>query len=338
MRLGIFGGGSWGTALAILWATKGHPVKLWMRNTERVKEFREAGCNTRYLPQAPFPDSLEVSSDLLETLEQSQLVCLAVPLQAYRSFLEQIKDHLTSYHQILILSKGIEVDTLMLPTQIVCDVLGQEWSDRTFTLSGPSFAKEVAENKPTTVVLAGSDADRLKTLQRALNCPTFRMYRNRDVVGTELCAGLKNVIAIASGMSQGLGLGHNTIAGLITRGLAEISRLTVALGGKRETCSGLAGMGDLILTCTGSLSRNLQVGQRLARGESMEEALANLGMVAEGVHTCRAAWQMSRQKEVELPITDAIYHILYQGLAPREALGRLMSRSLKSEHHGEENM
>jgi len=335
MRLGILGGGSWGTALGILWAKKGHPVQLWVRNPENAKKFQENRCNTKYLPDTPFPENLEATNDLEGVIENSQLICLAVPLQAYRSFLRSIADQLADYHQIVILSKGIELETHQLPTQIVLDVLGTEWRNRTYTLSGPSFAKEVAELKPTTVVLAGNNTDRLTTLQKALNCPSFRMYRNRDVTGVELCAALKNVIAIASGMSQGLNLGHNTIAGLITRGLAEISRLAVALGGKQETCAGLAGMGDLILTCTGSLSRNLRVGQALARGENLQTALDNLGMVAEGVQTCRSANQLGKQLGVDLPITNVINRILYEGLSPKDALEALMSRSLKSEHQSE---
>lgn len=335
MKLGILGGGSWGTALGILWAQKGHPVQLWVRNAQDAETFEKERRNTKYLPDTPFPDNLTATNDLEGVINNSQLICLAVPLQAYRAFLRKIKDQLADYHQILILSKGIELETHQLPTQIVLDVLGHEWKNRTYTLSGPSFAKEVAELMPTTVVLAGNNTERLTTLQKALNCPTFRMYRNRDVAGVELCAALKNVIAIASGMTQGLNLGSNTMAGLITRGLAEISRLAVALGGKQETCAGLAGMGDLILTCTGSLSRNLRVGQALARGEDLKSALNNLGMVAEGVHTCRSAWQLGRQLGVELPITNVINQILYEDLSPRDALEALMSRSLKSEHHSD---
>ncbi len=331
MKLGIFGGGSWGTALAILWARHDHPVTLWMRNRESAQRFRTEKRNTRYLPDIRFPEKLEVETDLVGTIRECELVCLAVPLQAYRGFLNQIKQHLTARHQLIILSKGIELDTHFLPSQIVRDMLGRDWDSRTFTLSGPSFAKEVAQDKPTTVVLAGNDPDRLKDLQAVLNCPTFRMYRNRDVIGVELAAALKNVVAIASGMSQGLELGHNTIAGLITRGLAEIGRLGVALGADRDTFAGLAGMGDLILTCTGSLSRNLQVGRALARGHSLESALERLGMVAEGVYTCRSAFQLGKELAVDLPITNVIHAILYEGLSPLDALNRLMSRSLKAE-------
>ena len=331
MRLGICGGGSWGTALAILWSRKGHPVTLWVRNPEDAKRFREENTNAKYLPGIDFPDHLEISNDLERTIRENQLICLAVPLQAYREFLDMAREFLVSDHQLLLLSKGIELRTHLLPTSIVTGMLDESWSARTYTLSGPSFAREVAERKPTTVVLAGQKSERLKTLQKDLNCQTFRMYRNHDVVGIELCGALKNVIAIASGLSLGLDLGHNTIAGLITRGLVEISRLGIKLGAKRETFAGLAGMGDLILTCTGSLSRNLRVGQALARGESLDAALEKLGMVAEGVHTSRSAYQLGRDLDVELPITHAVYSILYESLPPMEALNALMTRRLKSE-------
>ena len=331
MRLGILGGGSWGTALAIQWARKGHPVTQWARNSEDVAEFREKGCNTRYLPEVPFPKQLQVTDDLEKTLANSQLLCLCVPLQAYREFLGQLRPYLSAYHKLLLCSKGMEMDTYLLPSWIVVDVLGKDWEERTYALSGPSFAREVAEDKPTTVVLAGKDDKPLASLQLALSCPKFRMYRTHDIVGVELCGALKNIIAIASGMVDGLDLGYNTTAGLITRGLVEISRLGVALGAERETFSGLAGMGDLILTCTGSLSRNRRVGQALSEGKTMDQALADLGMVAEGVHTCRAAYDLSKKRGVELPITEAVYNILYKGLSPQKALHLLMTRDLKSE-------
>lgn len=331
MKLGILGGGSWGTALAVLWARNHHPVNLWLRNPDDAAHYQTARRNTKYLPHISFPQSLCVTHDLDKALDESDLICLAIPLQAYREFFHLLKDRLRDHQQLLLLSKGIEVNTLKLPSEIVVDVLGESWRDRTFNLSGPSFAKEVAEGKPTTVVLAGQDDEKLRVLQRVLTCPTFRTYRNLDVVGVELCAALKNVIAIASGMSSGLELGHNTIAGLITRGLAEISRLAVAMGGQRETCAGLAGMGDLILTCTGDLSRNLRVGMALADGDDLDTALQKIGMVAEGVHTCRAAQQLAHKMEVDLPITGVIYKILYQGLSPKQALQALMTRSLKAE-------
>jgi len=333
MKLGILGGGSWGTALAIHWSDQGHDVDLWVRNEAHAARFEKERRNFRYLPDHPFPKRLSVTADLDRVLECSVL-CMAIPLQAYRRFLERLAPSLGEHHQLILLSKGIELETHFLPGQIVVDVLGPAWEERTFTLSGPSFALEVAAGKPTTVVLAGRDEDRLGGLQESLNSPRFRMYRNTDVIGVELCGALKNVIAIAAGLTTGLELGHNTLAGLITRGLSEISRLGVELGAQRETFAGLAGMGDLVLTCYGRLSRNLRVGMALARGQSLEEILDELGMVAEGVHTSMSAYQLGLEKKVELPITNVIRSILYEELDPRVALHALMTRSLKNEIHG----
>ncbi|CAM2066216.1 Glycerol-3-phosphate dehydrogenase [NAD(P)+] [Sulfidibacter corallicola] len=331
MKFGVLGGGSWGTALAILWAKHGHHVDLWVRNPDHAAKFREAGANTRYLPDYPFPERLNVTDDLEHAVHDNDLLVIAVPLQAYRSFLGHIAPMLRPDHNLILTSKGVELNTSYLPQQIVDDVLGEDWGPRSFTLSGPSFAKEVAMDKPTVVVLAGMvDASLLK-LQEELTTPTFRMYNNHDVLGVELCGALKNVIAIASGMVIGLDLGNNSMAGLITRGLTEISRLGAAMGAERETFAGLAGMGDLILTCTGSLSRNLRVGQSIARGNSLEKTLDDLGMVAEGVHTCRSARKLAKDHGVELPISEVVYRILYEGLTPPEGLRLLMTRSLKSE-------
>ena len=331
MYLGILGAGSWGTAMAILWARHGHKVRLWGRSETTIADYRAAGRNLRFLPDAPFPPGLTLSADLKQTVQDNSLLALAVPLQAYRGLLSGMLPLLTPHHRLILLSKGMELDTHKLPSQIATHVLGPDWADRVFPLSGPSFAKEVAQNQPTTVVLGGRQEQSLRELQNALNCPSFRMYRNLDVVGIELAGALKNVIAIASGITSGLGLGHNTRAGLITRGLSEISRLGVALGARRETFSGLAGLGDLVLTCTGDLSRNLQVGMALGKGDSLERVLNQLGMVAEGVHTCRAAKKLAAELKVEVPITSAVNSILYEGLSPRAALTALMTRSLKPE-------
>lgn len=330
-RMGILGGGSWGTALAILWARHGHHVDLWVRNKETARAFREMGRNGKYLPEHPFPDGLRICDDLEAVLAENDLIFMAVPLQAYRAFLQGIKHLVRPEHEFVLLSKGIEIDTHMLPTQIVENVLGHDYAHKTYTLSGPSFAAEVAKDLPTTVVLAGADEARVQQLQHVLNCPTFRMYRNKDVIGVELCGALKNVVAIAAGMITGMGLGLNTLSGLITRGLAEITRLGVTMGCRRETFAGLAGMGDLILTCNGKLSRNLRVGMALAEGHTLQTILQDLGMVAEGVHTARAARQLAEQLEVEMPISGMVYRIIYDGVSPSEGLRMLMSRGLKNE-------
>lgn len=326
------GGGSWGTALAILWARDGHEVSLWVRDPETARRFSKARRNLKYLHNYPFPDGLSVTSDLEKTLAENDLLINSVPVQAYRDFLTQVKPMLRDAHRMVLTSKGIELNTHYLPSEIVVDVLDESWQKRMFTLSGPSFAKEVAAAKPTTVVLAGpEDSEELKMFQHELNSATFRLYRNTDVVGVELCGAMKNVIAIASGMVMGLNLGNNTMAGLITRGLAEISRLGVALGGERHTFAGLAGMGDLILTCTGKMSRNLSVGLELAKGLPLKDVLSNLGMVAEGVHTAKSAFQLGAKLEVELPITEMVHNIIYEGLAPTTAVHALMTRKLKAE-------
>ncbi len=331
MRTGILGAGSWGTALAILWSRQGQPVVLWGRDAQKMTQYRQAGCNTRYLPETPFPDKLALTDDFEETVAQSTLLALAVPLQTYRRVLTRLRPHLRDDHRLLLLSKGIELETHMLPSEIVRDVLGEPWADRAFTLAGPSFAREVAEDMPTTVVISGRREEDLTLLQGELNGPRFRLYRNLDLVGVEISAGLKNVIAIASGLVKGLDLGDNAQAGLITRGLAEITRLGVKLGARGETFAGLAGMGDLILTCTGKLSRNLRVGLELAKGKTVEKILEDLGMVAEGVHTCRSAVQLSAAAGVELPIAEAVNQIIYQKMSPQKAVHMLLSRSLKEE-------
>lgn len=330
-RLAILGGGSWGTALAILWARHGHRVDLWVRTAQAAQTYRDQGCNTRYLPDFPFPAGLRVCEELDTVLAENDLILMAVPLQAYRSFLQQIKGQLGNHHELILLSKGIELDRHLLPTQIVADVLGDSFAKRALTLSGPSFAAEVARDLPTTVVLASQNADQVTSLQHQLNCPSFRMYRNEDVLGVELCGAMKNVVAIAAGMVTGMGFGLNTLAALITRGLAEITRLGVAMGAQRETFAGLAGMGDLVLTCNGKLSRNLRVGLALSEGHSLQTILHELGMVAEGVHTARAAVQLAQEMGVELPISQVVYRILHKGLTPKDGLRALMSRGLKSE-------
>jgi len=331
MKFGILGAGSWGTALGILWSRHGHEIELWARDPKHCELMSRNGENFRYLPGIALPSGCSVTSDLEKVIRNNTLLCLALPLQAYRPFLEIIRPWLSDDHQFVLLSKGIELHTLFLPHQIVTDCLGPKTIARTFALSGPSFAKEVAQNKPTTVVLSGHKSEALERLQTTLNCPTFRTYRNHDLVGVELGGALKNVIAIAAGIVRGLNLGHNTMAGLITRGLSEISRMGVAMGAKRQTFSGLSGMGDLILTCNGDLSRNLRVGMALAQGKSLPEILNDLGMIAEGVKTSESAYELAKQKFVEMPIATSVYKIINEGLDPLLALQQLMTRKLKSE-------
>lgn len=329
MKISVIGGGSWGTSMGILLAKAGRDVVMWGRDPKQMAEMAEHRENRRYLPGATFPESLTVTNSLEEALV-CPVVMLAIPLQSYRKFLTDNHDHFSD-QELILLSKGMEIDTQMLPTQIVCSVLGASWEEQTFMLSGPSFAKEVAEFKATTVVLAGKNAPRLAELQKLMMCPTFRVYNNADVMGVEIAGALKNVMAIASGIAQAKDLGHNAMAALITRGLVEIARLGESLGAQRETFAGLAGMGDLILTCTGGLSRNLRVGIALGQGKSLDQILSELGMVAEGVHTCRAATSMAKERHIELPITEVVHAILYEGVSPEQGLRELMTRSPKWE-------
>jgi glycerol-3-phosphate dehydrogenase (NAD(P)+) len=328
--IGVLGGGSWGSAIALMLARKNQPVLLWLRDAERAEEMARKRMLLRYLPGRSLPESIQVTSRLEEALEASTLL-LTVPLQAYRSTLMTLATSLKQHHELVLLSKGMEVGTLLLPTEIVCSCLGEAWRLRCFTLSGPSFAEEVADGKPTTVVLAGLNHQRLKELQKLLMSDSFRIYGNDDVLGVELAGALKNVMAIAAGIVWGRELGYNALAALITRGLAEIARMGACLGARPETFAGLAGMGDLILTCTGGLSRNLRVGLGLAKNQSLPEIMASLGMVAEGVHTCKSAVAMAEARGVDMPIVQTVGDILYAGLSPQEGLHRLMTRSPKWE-------
>lgn len=330
MELGIIGGGSWGTALAVLWSGVCDRVDLWLRNPADAAAMQKTRQPVKFLTDIRLPDNLNITSDLKSVTERNALIGMAIPLPAYRSFLNEHRD-LFRDQELILLSKGIEVDSLMFPTQIVDDVLGETWHDRTFVLSGPSFAREVAQGKPTTVVITGNNSERLVSLREALATPRFRLYSNSDVLGVEIAGAMKNVIAIASGMTLGMDFGSNTMAGLITRGLAEIARLGECMGAQRETFAGLAGMGDLILTCTGRLSRNLTVGIKLAEGLGLDQVLEDLGMVAEGVKTTRAAKQLSEKVGVELPITNVVHAILYEGWTPQQGMHALMTRSLKAE-------
>ncbi|MCB1053121.1 MAG: NAD(P)-dependent glycerol-3-phosphate dehydrogenase [Acidobacteria bacterium] len=331
--LGVIGGGSWGTAMAIVLAQKGLKVDLWVREADRAERMQTDRVNRKYLAKNPLPESIRVTHRLSDVFRNRTLL-LAIPLQAYRAFLKENAHHLRDDHDLILLSKGMELGTHLLPTEIVVSVLGEAWRQRAFMLSGPSFAQEVADLKPTTIVLAGKQPKRMQVLQSLLMGPTFRIYNNSDVIGVELAGALKNVMAIASGIAWGKELGHNTMAGLITRGLAEIARLGAELGAERETFAGLAGMGDLILTCTGGLSRNLRVGMALAKNQSLDQILSDLGMVAEGVHTCRSAYEMGQARGVDLPITNVVYAILYEGITPDEGLYQLMTRSPKWENLG----
>jgi glycerol-3-phosphate dehydrogenase (NAD(P)+) len=328
MRIAVLGGGSWGTALAAHAVRSGNDVRLWLRDIAVAEAIRTRHENPRYLPRTTLPQALEAHTDLATALEGAAAVFMVVPSEFFREVIANAAPLLTPGALILSATKGIENGTLRRMTEVA-----QEASPGhpLAALSGPSFAREVAEEKPTAVVVASADPEAAETLQRALSTRRFRVYTSEDLVGVELAGALKNVIAIAVGLVDGLGYGENIVAALITRGLAEMTRLTVALGGRADTLSGLAGIGDLVLTSMGSLSRNRRVGQALGKGIALGRALSGLGMVAEGVRNTLAACALAERVGVEMPIAQQMKAVLYEGKAPGDAVGELMLRSLKRE-------
>ena len=329
MRIGVVGAGSWGSALAMHFGRAGSEVTLWAREPEVVDGINRAHRNPLFIPEFTFPEGVRATATVAQAAAGAEAVVFVVPVQFARAVLHELRGVIAAQAPLVSASKGIEVATLERVDQIVVDELRLE-PGRFVALSGPSFAREVAAGLPTAAVLAGADLERVRDLQRRFSSPTFRFYGSTDTVGVELSGALKNVIAIAAGMASGLGLGHNALAALLTRGLHEIARLGVALGGRPDTFRGLAGMGDLVLTCTGGLSRNRAVGERLGRGEPLAEILAGRE-VAEGVPTARAAAELARRHGVDMPITFAVEAILTGALPPREAVTALMTRELKDE-------
>ena len=331
MKVAVIGAGSWGTALALLFADVGHEVRMWVFEEGGSEEILEKRENVVYLPEFPFPDNLQPSHDMAFCLDGAELVVTVVPTQVYRSVLPRMIPHVRPEMIFLSASKGIENNTLKRVSEILEEFLQPRGVSHIGVLSGPSFAKEVARKYPTAVTIAFEDESVARRIQHALACPYFRLYRNTDRVGVEFCAALKNVIALASGMIDGLEYGMNTRAALITRGLVEITRMGMVLGAEPVTFPGLAGMGDLVLTCTGGLSRNLTVGQELGRGRSIEEITGSMKMVAEGVKTAISVHQLVEKTGIEMPISEKVYEIIYKGKSAREGVVELMTRSLKSE-------
>jgi len=330
MRIAVIGAGSWGTALAIHFARAGCGVELWAREAEIVESAAKARRNPLFLEDFELPSGLAVTGDLGEAAAGADAVVFVVPVQFARAVLRELRPHVPPVVPLVSASKGIEVASLARMDEIVTAELGLA-PERFVALSGPSFAREVAQGRPTAAVLAGKGGAPLAALQRAFSNGAFRFYTASDVVGVELAGALKNVVAIAAGIAAGLELGQNATAALLTRGLHEIARLGVRLGGREETFRGLAGMGDLVLTCSpGSLSRNRSAGERLGRGEELSDILAGRE-VAEGVPTTRAAAELARRNGVEMPVTSTVEAILDGRIAPRAAVTALMTRSLKEE-------
>jgi len=330
-RIAIIGAGAWGTALSIVLGRQNrHQVRLWAYEDQVRQSINSTRKNMLFLPQHPIPECVVVTRTLAEAFEDAAFVVGAMPSQYARALFENLAPYLQAEMMVVSATKGLEQSTLLRMSEVICSVTRGKCS--VGALSGPSFAAEVARGDPTALAIASSDRNLTNSVQREFSDSSFRLYRNDDTVGVELAGSLKNVIAIAAGVCHGLGLGHNSIAALITRGLAEMTRLVVACGGRPETTAGLAGLGDLVLTCTGDLSRNRSVGVELGRGRRLPEIIAAMhGQVAEGVFTTNAAVQLARSRQVEMPITEQMSAILNEGKPPQLAIQELMAREFKSE-------
>ncbi|WP_437754117.1 NAD(P)H-dependent glycerol-3-phosphate dehydrogenase [Sorangium sp. So ce1389] len=330
-NVAVIGAGAWGTALAKLLADKGNPTALWAHQGELAERIGRERQNHRYLPGVELPESLRATSDLEGALRGAELVVVVVPSHALREVVREAGRHIPRDALVCSATKGIENDSLMLMSEVLVDELGRAAEPRLSYLSGPSFAREVAAGQPTTVVVAGRSERETHAVQRLLATDRFRVYWSDDVVGVEVGGALKNVVAIAAGIGDGLGLGHNARAGLITRGLAEMARMAAAKGANLLTLAGLSGMGDLVLTCTGELSRNRTVGFEMGRGRKLDEILAGLGHVAEGVKTAKSAYELANKLGVSAPISVEVYRMLYEGKPPQQAVVDLMTRALTRE-------
>jgi len=334
-EIAVIGGGAWGTGLAIVLGRKGsHRVRLWAHEKQVCESIAQRRVNEQFLPGERIPESVRASNDLAEALAGAAIVVSVMPSQHCRALFEQMRPHLPPETVIVSATKGLEEGSLLRMSEVIVQVLGRNKPSRVGALSGPTFAKEVARGDPTAITIASEDAELTRRVQEEFSGVSFRVYTNADIVGVELGGALKNIVAIAAGICSGLGLGHNSTAALITRGLAEMTRLAVACGGRAQTMAGLAGLGDLVLTCTGGLSRNRSVGVELGKGRKLPEILAAMhGAVAEGVFTTTAAVGLAHARGIEMPITEQMHAILHQGKAPREAIHELMTRSGKSEVH-----
>ena len=328
-RIAVIGAGSWGTALAVVAARAGHSVSLWSRSAEIVSSINERRVNSRYIVSTSIPASVTATGDLDVALRDAPMVLLAAPSHAARELLTAMSPSLDQQAIIVGVSKGIEIETGKRVSEIAKEVV--QGSHPYVCLSGPSFAKEVVERHPTAIVAASKDSAAARMVQNDLSFENLRIYTNADVVGTELGGSVKNVMAIAAGMASGLGFGSNSVAALITRGLAEITRLARREGAQVETLMGLAGLGDLVLTCTGSLSRNRFVGEELGKGRTVDEITAQMNEVAEGINTARAVKKLADRAGIELPITNEVNAVLYDGKPASDTVAELMSRPLREE-------
>jgi glycerol-3-phosphate dehydrogenase (NAD(P)+) len=330
-NLAIIGGGGWGTALAIILAPRFPRVRLWVYEADLAARMSETRENDVYLPGCLLPRRVEIVTQLPAALDGAEIVLSAIPSHLVRGLYQQMLPFLNESMVFVSATKGLENGTLLRISEVIQEVLRNRLDPRVAVISGPTFALEVARFEPTALVVASTDGSLAETVQGAFSGPTFRLYANSDPIGVEIGGSVKNVVAIGAGVVHGLGLGHNAMAALVTRGLAEITRLAVAMGGAAQTLAGLAGLGDLVLTCSGDLSRNRTVGVELALGRKLEEIVSSMKMVAEGIKTTNAVADLAKRHSVEMPICEQMLQMLQFGLSPREAIQRLMDRSLKGE-------
>lgn len=333
-KIAVIGAGSWGTALAMVLASNGYIVPFWGHNKAHIDSIRKKRENSKYLPGFPLHENIRPTSSLQDAVSNTDVICMVVPSHGFRSVYLQLAHFLKDNCCVISAVKGIENDSLMTMTEVMADINHTAIPDRiisTAVLSGPSFAKEVAQNIPTAITIGCKDITVAKKLQTIFVTDTFRVYASHDVIGLEISASFKNVVAVAAGICDGLGYGLNTRAALITRGLAEITRLGIALKADPITFSGLSGLGDLVLTCTGSLSRNRTVGLKLGQGKALKEIIDEMNMVAEGVKTTRSGYELAKRYNIEMPILEQVYKILYEDKSCAVAVKDLLMRELKVE-------
>ncbi len=330
-NLAVIGGGSWGTALAIVLAPRFSRVRFWVFEKDLAARMSSTRENDVYLPGVQLPANVEIHSDLPACLDHADIVLSVMPSHVARAVYQQMLPHLAPSMAFVSATKGLENGTLLRISEVISEVVCAKFQPRIAVISGPTFAREVARGEPTALVVASADPTLAEMVQSSFSGSTFRLYTSRDPAGVEVGGAVKNVVAIGAGVCHGLGLGSNALAALITRGLAEITRLAVAMGGKPATLAGLAGLGDLVLTCTGDLSRNRTVGMELAAGQKLDEIVSSMQMVAEGIKTTNATVDLAHRHQVEMPIAEQMHAMLHQGRSPREAIRRLMERSLKPE-------
>jgi glycerol-3-phosphate dehydrogenase (NAD(P)+) len=326
-RVAVIGAGSWGTALAIVLADNGYEVRLWGRRQDQIDEINERHTNEKYLPAIKLPTNIIGYTSLKEAVVDIDTVVLVPPTKAIREILHNIRQSLAEPVTFIHASKGIEPDTLMRGSEVIEEEIPEQLRNAVVVLSGPSHAEEVSLRKPTTVTVSSRNQQAAEAVQDMFINANFRVYTNVDIIGVELGGALKNIIALGAGLSDGLGYGDNAKAALLTRGLAEIARLGTHMGANPLTFAGLSGIGDLVVTCTSVHSRNWRAGNLLGKGNSLEEVLENMGMVVEGVRTTRAAYQLSEQQGIEMPITNVLYDVLFNDKKPKQAVDELMRRS-----------